>query len=76
MLGRLISLSLRHNIPIFKIIQMMDEYATVGSLMFKIKKMLMSYITENNMKCPECNNDLNNDGGCLTCTACGWSKCG
>lgn len=27
------------------------------------------------MKCPLCGEDLNNTGGCITCSSCGWSKC-
>lgn len=26
-------------------------------------------------ECPECHGELISDGGCVTCTNCGWSKC-
>jgi ribonucleoside-diphosphate reductase alpha chain len=26
-------------------------------------------------KCPECNEQVDNSGGCLTCKACGWALC-
>jgi ribonucleoside-diphosphate reductase alpha chain len=28
------------------------------------------------VKCPECGSDLRHEMGCVTCTACGYSKCG
>ena len=27
-------------------------------------------------KCPECGNYLENKDGCVSCSVCGWSKCG
>lgn len=27
-------------------------------------------------ECPQCGQELANDGGCMVCNACGWSKCG
>jgi ribonucleoside-diphosphate reductase alpha chain len=26
-------------------------------------------------KCPECGETLRQEGGCITCPSCGWSKC-
>ena len=30
----------------------------------------------NGAKCPECGSDLIQEGGCVQCKSCGWSKCG
>ena len=27
-------------------------------------------------KCPECGSVVEHEGGCVTCKACGWGKCG
>ncbi|MGM0421101.1 MAG: vitamin B12-dependent ribonucleotide reductase [Bacillota bacterium] len=32
--------------------------------------------TEVNRTCPECGSKLANDGGCVVCKSCGWSRCG
>lgn len=32
--------------------------------------------TDNGAKCPECGSDLIQEGGCVICKSCGWSKCG
>ena len=32
-------------------------------------------ITFKQARCPECGEDLAFEGGCVTCKACGWSKC-
>ena len=31
---------------------------------------------DNSAKCPECGSDLIQEGGCVICKSCGWSKCG
>lgn len=31
---------------------------------------------DNGAKCPECGSDLIQEGGCVICKSCGWSKCG
>ena len=33
-------------------------------------------VTFKQARCPECGEDLAFEGGCVTCKACGWSKCG
>lgn len=32
--------------------------------------------TDNVAKCPECGSELIQEGGCVICKSCGWSKCG
>lgn len=31
---------------------------------------------DNGAKCPECGSELIQEGGCVVCKSCGWSKCG
>lgn len=31
---------------------------------------------DNGAKCPECGSELIQEGGCVTCKSCGWSRCG
>lgn len=31
---------------------------------------------DNGAKCPECGSELIQEGGCVICKSCGWSKCG
>ena len=31
---------------------------------------------DNSAKCPECGSDLIQEGGCVICKSCGWSRCG
>lgn len=31
---------------------------------------------DNGAKCPECGSDLIQEGGCVICKSCGWSRCG
>lgn len=31
---------------------------------------------DNGAKCPECGSELLQEGGCVICKSCGWSKCG
>lgn len=31
---------------------------------------------DNGAKCPECGSDLIQEGGCVVCKSCGWSRCG
>lgn len=41
-----------------------------------VKKIPVTTIQEIGNTCPDCGNHLANIGGCLTCSACGWSRCG
>ena len=57
----------------------------IGRLIEKISKVnveieneeIVNNVINNNHKyCPECNEKLEYDGGCVTCKSCGYSKCG
>ncbi|MDM8534867.1 LAGLIDADG family homing endonuclease, partial [Clostridiaceae bacterium HSG29] len=34
-----------------------------------------TFIKEDKYRCPECGSELINEGGCVQCRECGWSKC-
>ena len=79
---RMLGLLLRHNVPIYTIVQGFNELegATIGTFVFRIKKFLAGYIKEydvTGMVCPECGEKtIHFTEGCLTCYNCGYSKCG
>ena len=53
-----------------------EEYK--GIVKFENKQKKRKLLLENNtstIECPECGEQLIHDGGCVTCTNCGWSKC-
>lgn len=81
-LTRTISLLLRHQVDMRKIVQALDqvENVFVGSFFFQIKKFLAQHIKEGEEVegsiCAECRGPLVYSEGCKTCTNCGHSKCG
>ena len=79
-IGRTISMSLRHNIQIKDIVDLLDKCeAGFSSLVFHIKKLLEMFIpdgTDTGERCPECEGDLIYQEGCKFCPSCNWSKCG
>ncbi|MCF7885128.1 MAG: adenosylcobalamin-dependent ribonucleoside-diphosphate reductase [Candidatus Marinimicrobia bacterium] len=78
-IARTISMSLRHNIPIKDIVDLLDRCdADFSSLVFHIKKLLEMFIpdgTEAGERCPECDGQLVYQEGCKFCPSCNWSKC-
>lgn len=82
-LTRTISLLLRHNVPIYKIVGKLDtvEDMMVGSFLFQIKKFLSQYIKEGQkaegVTCSECGGtNVVFTEGCYQCKDCFSSKCG
>lgn len=75
----LVSMLLRHNADIkfiIKTIKKVDENIT--SFVSAICRILAKYVTKeeiSNSVCPECGNKLINEGGCIHCTNCLYSKC-
>ena len=54
------------------------DYKIQKNKHYNITKILDNTIKEksnNKMICPECKEELQFDGGCVTCKNCGWSKC-
>lgn len=82
-LTRTISLLLRHQVPITRIVNTLDktEDLFVGSFLFQIKKFLSQYIKDGEEveggKCDDCGSThLIYSEGCIACADCGSSKCG
>lgn len=82
-LTRVISLLLRHRVPIQNIVFTLDQMDTifVGSFLFQIKKFLAYYVKDGEKveggSCGECGSThLVYSEGCMTCADCGSSKCG
>lgn len=77
--ARIVSLLLRHRVPLIKIIESIDSIQPSAlSLIYRLKSILSTYLPNGiitDHRCPECNELLRRENGCLVCT-CGFSKCG
>ena len=70
---------LRHGMAPKFIIEQIEEYATIVSFDKVVQRCLKNYLGGEKLKgdkCPECGSDLKNEGGCVSCQNCGWSRCG
>lgn len=77
-IARTLSLLLRHNVKIDKIVKVLDLIdLPISSLVYRLKKLLMEYIfeMENGMTCPQCGEKVVFEEGCIRCSQCTWSKC-
>lgn len=80
MLFRMVSISLRHGIPVKYIVQQMSKSAEdMQSLTSVVARVLKKYIADgeaaNGMSCPSCGSkELIYGDGCVSCS-CGWSRC-
>lgn len=73
------SLMLRHFIHPKYIYNQIEEYAVINSFDRVVQKVLKNYIKDEEMtvnKCPECGENMVNEGGCVGCKNCGYQKCG
>lgn len=82
-LTRVISLLLRHNVSLVKIVATLDnvEDMFAGSFLFQVKKFLAAYIRDGEKveggKCEECgSNNVVYMEGCFQCVDCGSGHCG
>lgn len=84
-LGRMISLNLRHNVPILDILAslMGIEGDNVSTLLTAVRKFLSEFIEDGSslkgkgVVCQECGQDsLIFESGCTRCIECGFSGCG
>lgn len=81
--ARLISLSLRHKIPVQFVVEQLQKIDNEDMFSFNkvISRVLKSYIKEGtrvsgSKKCPNCSSsNLAYREGCLSCLECGYSKC-
>jgi len=87
-IGRLISLCLRYNIPLKDVCkQLSKSSSSVGDVPAKLARILDGYQDTESpdditfpkrggaLKCPQCEASCIPEGGCWTCHECGWSKC-
>ena len=77
-ISRTISLLLRHNVKIEKIVKTLDTLdLPISSLVYRLKKLLMEYVfsMENGKKCPMCDEKLIFIEGCVKCSSCDYSQC-
>ena len=81
--ARLISLSLRHGVPIHHTVEQLQKMDMEDMFSFNkvIARVLKTYIVDgtkiNGKHCPQCQSkNLSYQEGCLTCMDCGYSKCG
>lgn len=86
-IARLISLALRHGIPVEKIVKQAHKSSyNVFNLAFKLRNILLDFVNPETTKareelkdllvCPDCGGTLIMEAGCSKCIACGFSKCG
>ena len=82
--AKLISGVLRYNMPIDKVVSLIDglhlDDENINTWKNGVKRALKQYIedgTRSKGKCPQCGQEnMAYQTGCLTCMSCGYSKCG
>lgn len=82
-LTRMISLSLRHGVPISFLVEQLrkDKHSDLQSFSTVIARVMKGYIKDGTKStdqklCPECGSDqVQYLQGCIQCTQCAWSKC-
>ena len=82
--AKLISGVLRYNMPIEKVVSLIDglhlDDENIKTWKNGVKRALKQYIedgTRSKGKCPQCGQEnMAYQNGCLTCMSCGYSKCG
>lgn len=82
-LGRMISLNLRHNVPLNKIYETLCYINgdNISTLLTAIRKFIATAIPDGTVisgyKCPGCKGEnVAVEGGCKKCMDCGWNACG
>ena len=77
---RLVSLSLRNNVPINDIVTQLEnvsgDFYSFSKAIVKALKRHIKDGTKIDDHCPECNTQLTRKEGCRDCLSCGFSKCG
>jgi len=82
-IGRMISLNLRHGVPVDEVITTLSGLPQyyAGSLVFHIVKVLAMQMPDGQVAkgdCGSCDAEgtMRYTNGCIICTSCGYSKCG
>jgi ribonucleoside-diphosphate reductase alpha chain len=80
---RLMSLAMRHHIPLQFIVDQLNKTKRFDTFSKTMARVLKKYIADgekvishSDSKCPECGGELVYKEGCKQCTKCFWSKCG
>ena len=79
-LCRMVSLALRHRIPLEFIIGQLNKTSKFDALSKSLARVLKKYIKDgeavvSHPVCPVCGDKLVFQDGCVLCQSCGWSKC-
>lgn len=79
-LGRLVSMSLRHEVPLQFIVDQLSKTRQFNTFSKGMARVLKKYIANGEKalasnKCPECGSELIFIEGCKSCQNCGFSKC-
>ena len=77
-LSRQISLNLRHGTPLLYVVEQLQKYQGLHNFPKAIARTLKKFISNNTIsteKCPDCDTQLIYTDGCVSCPACGFSKC-
>ncbi len=77
-IARTLSLLLRHNVKIEKIVKTLDAIdLPISSLVYRLKKLMMGYVVtmENGKLCPICSEKMIFTEGCIKCSSCDYSEC-
>jgi ribonucleoside-diphosphate reductase alpha chain len=79
-LTRMVSMSLRHAVPIEYVVQQLEKSSDSGSFNKALVRGLKKYIADGakvaGENCPTCQAALQRREGCKTCPSCGWAACG
>jgi ribonucleoside-diphosphate reductase alpha chain len=79
---RLISLALRHGADVQYVVEQLQKEKEADMFSFSkcLARVLKTYVADGTIahdSCSQCGaQELVYQEGCLTCSACGWSKCG
>ncbi len=79
-LGRMVSMSLRHNVPLQFIVDQLSKTHHFNTFSKGMARVLKKYINDGEKvltsdTCPVCGEKLVFLEGCKACRSCGWSKC-